>query len=263
MDRSALFFDVDGTILSEITKKVPFSAAEALKKAQRRGHLLFVNTGRPYCELPAKVLEVPFDGFLCGCGTHLVYRGEVLFRRYIPKEKGLAYLDLMEACGVDGICEAAEDIYFPGKVSRFEGLEETRKSFGRRNLGKKSVQEDKDFVYDKLFVYTDEKSDRKRFLSEIGKDMEIIDRELNRYELVPKGFSKATACSFILEHFGISLERCYVFGDSSNDLAMFQFAPHGIAMGSHSSILEPYTEFVTKTVEEDGIAYALSCLGLI
>ena len=43
---SALFFDIDGTILSEITHKIPESALEALHKAQENGHKTFINTGR-------------------------------------------------------------------------------------------------------------------------------------------------------------------------------------------------------------------------
>ena len=58
-------------------------------------------------------------------------------------------------------------------------------------------------------------------------------------------------------------EDAYVFGDSSNDLAMFQAVPHTVAMGVHDPILDPYTEFVTRTVEEDGVEYAMEHYGLI
>ena len=34
MERSVLFFDIDGTLLSEVTKKVPDSAYEALAAAK-------------------------------------------------------------------------------------------------------------------------------------------------------------------------------------------------------------------------------------
>ena len=43
---SALFFDIDGTILSEITHEIPESALVALRKAQENGHKTFINTGR-------------------------------------------------------------------------------------------------------------------------------------------------------------------------------------------------------------------------
>ena len=46
MERAILFFDIDGTVLSEVTKEVPQSAIEAMEKARAEGHLLFINTGR-------------------------------------------------------------------------------------------------------------------------------------------------------------------------------------------------------------------------
>ena len=80
---------------------------------------------------------------------------------------------------------------------------------------------------------------------------------------IPRGHSKATAIDLVLKHYGISKEDAYVFGDSSNDLSMFQYAVNCIAMGDHSPVLEPYISFVTKTVEDDGIAYAMKELGII
>ena len=44
---------------------------------------------------------------------------------------------------------------------------------------------------------------------------------------------------------------------------MFQHVPNGIVMGKHAKELEPYASFVTKTVEEDGIWYAMETLGLL
>lgn len=63
---SALFFDIDGTILSEITHKIPESALEALHKAQENGHKTFINTGRTICSVPPMIKRISFDGFLCG-----------------------------------------------------------------------------------------------------------------------------------------------------------------------------------------------------
>ena len=44
---------------------------------------------------------------------------------------------------------------------------------------------------------------------------------------------------------------------------MFRYARNCVLMGDHSPVLEPYATFVTKTVEEDGIAYAMKELGII
>lgn len=263
MERAALFFDIDGTILSNETHRIPKSALDALEKASQNGHLLFINTGRTIKALPREINEFRFDGFLCGCGSYLVFRDEVLLESHIGIQRGLELIRKMYACNLDGVMEGTDDVYFPEKKSRFDQLEQARRHFGELGLGKREYVENGSFQYDKLFIYADETSDKEAFFKFIEKDMEAIDRGGNTYEVVQKGYSKATACDFILKKFHMKKEQAYVFGDSLNDLSMFQYAEHTIAMGNHAKGLEPYTEFVTKNVEEDGIAYALKHYGLI
>ena len=86
-NKKALFFDIDGTILSEVTGKIPESASAALQKAHDLGHLLFINTGRTICCLPPMICRLPFSGYLCGCGSYIVYNDEVLTSTQIPKER--------------------------------------------------------------------------------------------------------------------------------------------------------------------------------
>lgn len=263
MERSVLFFDIDGTVLSEITKEIPEDAAEALKAAQAEGHLLFINTGRTVCSLPSEIRRLKFDGYLCGCGTYLLYKEELLFESGIPEERGREIIKKGIECRLDCVAEGREDVYFPGRISRFESLEQSRRYFRSRGMAMSQTLEQGGFDYDKLFVYSDSQSDLKSFFDFIKKDMDAIDRGENTYEVIQKGYSKATACEFIMNYLGIPKERAYVFGDSSNDLAMFQYADHAVAMGVHSPVLDPYAEYVTKAVEQGGIAHALRHYGLI
>ena len=84
----ALFFDIDGTLLSEKTRRVPDSAKEALKQAREKGHLVLINTGRVYPHLHEIRSQVDADGFLCGCGTYVRVKDEVLYHHVIPHERG-------------------------------------------------------------------------------------------------------------------------------------------------------------------------------
>nr|WP_288741036.1 HAD family hydrolase [uncultured Mediterraneibacter sp.] len=263
MERAVLFFDIDGTVLSEVTKEVPQSAVEAMEKARAEGHLLFINTGRTICSIPPEVRRFQFDGYLCGCGTYLTEHDEVLLESSIEKQRGRDLLKKAKECNLGVIAEGQEDCYFSGVVSRFDRLESTRRYFAERGIGIEQSLERGDFVYDKLFVYADDKSDFESFRKYLGDDMEALDRGGKAYEVIQKGFSKATACQFIMERYGMDASHAYVFGDSSNDLAMFEYAEHAIAMGRHDSVLDPHAEFVTKTVENDGIAYAMKHYGLI
>lgn len=47
-NRKALFFDIDGTLLSEVNRNVPESARKAVAGARAAGHLVFINSGRTY-----------------------------------------------------------------------------------------------------------------------------------------------------------------------------------------------------------------------
>ena len=43
----ALFFDIDGTLVSFETHRIPTSTIEALEAAHAKGHKIFIATGRP------------------------------------------------------------------------------------------------------------------------------------------------------------------------------------------------------------------------
>jgi len=53
------------------------------------------------------------------------------------------------------------------------------------------------------------------------------------------------------------------FGDGPNDLDMIAYAGVGVAMGNAREELKKIADFVTKPVNEGGIAYAMQKLGLI
>ena len=59
-----------------------------------------------------------------------------------------------------------------------------------------------------------------------------IDRGGNFREFVPYHYSKATGIQFLLDHFALSGENAYAFGDSNNDLPMLLYVPHSVAMGN-------------------------------
>ena len=61
----------------------------------------------------------------------------------------------------------------------------------------------------------------------------------------------------------ISTDDCYAFGDSNNDISMFKAAGHGIAMGNACDELKEIAEYVTDSVNDDGIYHAFEHYHLI
>lgn len=261
--KKALFFDIDGTLFSEINRNIPESAKQAVEKAREKGHLIFINSGRTYCLMgPIRdLLEV--DGYCCGCGTRIIAGKEVLFSASIPRERGNEIKKLIVKYGLDGVLEGTESCCFRKETSRIARVEELKQFVAREgNLSPYGWDEDC-CEFDKFCLFADEESDIKGFSRALGLDFDIIDRGNRFYECVPAGFSKATAIEQVLKHYAIPLENAYVFGDSTNDLSMFEYAKNCILMGHHSVELEPYATFYTKNVEDDGIAYAMRKLGLV
>ena len=73
--RKILFFDIDGTLTSEIDGSIPESAVYAIRAARANGNLMFINTGRCFQNVEQRFRDVGFDGFVCGCGTDIYCDG--------------------------------------------------------------------------------------------------------------------------------------------------------------------------------------------
>ena len=263
MRRKALFFDVDGTLLSEIIHTIPESALRALEASRRAGNLVFVNSGRTYAFLQDIEAMVECDGLLCGCGTCVVEKGKVIFQHRIAVSRGMEIRRAMRQYGFDGILERKEQLVVQKDRSLMEAMNALRDGVAGQGVLREDCWEDENLEFDKFCVFADENSDREGFFRFLAPDIDVIDRGNNFYECVPAGFTKATAIAWVLDHYEIAKEDAWVFGDSSNDLAMFEYAENAVLMGCHDKVLEPYATFVTKNVEDDGIAWAMERLGLL
>ena len=106
-------------------------------------------------------------------------------------------------------------------------------------------------------------ADEERFFKETEDVFKHIDRLGGVYECVQKEYSKATAIAYIKKELALQDDEIYAFGDSSNDFDMIKAAGHGVIMGHHDPVLEPYAEYITDTVENDGLYKAMEHYGLI
>lgn len=263
MDRKALFFDIDGTLLSEYTKEIPKSAVLALQKAREAGHIVFINSGRTRCLMKEVEADVPVDGFLCGCGTYIEIDGKVALRQRIAPERRFQIQQDILGHRMDGILEGTDGCIVHEGVSHMPQIEHVKTVVEKSGVLKTADWTKGPVEFDKFCVLADENSDVSGFLKSLEPDLAAIDRGRGLYECVPAGFNKATAMEFILKYYGIPWENSYAFGDSTNDLAMMKYACNSVVMGRHDKALEAYATFITKTVEDDGIYYAMEELGII
>ncbi|ORX81426.1 hypothetical protein BCR32DRAFT_220261 [Anaeromyces robustus] len=76
-------------------------------------------------------------------------------------------------------------------------------------------------------------------------------------EIVPSKINKGEALKYIMKTLNLKPENVIVFGDSLNDISMFEVAGYKYAMGNALDELKQVATGVTKTNDEDGEAYIL------
>lgn len=257
MDKKMIFFDIDGTIISEKTNKCPNSTIDAIKRAHENGHLTFINTGRTFFNVGEEIRNIGFDGYVCGCGTYINYKDKPLFYKTIPRDICFELAQKLREYKIDAIFEGINDIYFDQTKIHTGELAELKKWFILRGIDVTKSWDDPELNFDKFVVWFNEDSDYNAFISYISEEFDYIDRGNNFGEIVPKGYSKATGIQFLQQYFDIPLENCYAIGDSANDLPMLKYVTNSIAMGNSTPALFDLVSFVTKDIEDDGIKHAL------
>ncbi|GHA14463.1 HAD family hydrolase [Streptomyces echinoruber] len=79
-------------------------------------------------------------------------------------------------------------------------------------------------------------------------------------ELQPHGVTKATGLALAAGYLGLGPRDAIAFGDMPNDIPMFDWAAHGVAMANAHPELKAVADEITLSNEEDGIAVVLERL---
>jgi Cof subfamily protein (haloacid dehalogenase superfamily) len=97
----------------------------------------------------------------------------------------------------------------------------------------------------------------KIFNDSIGNDLEVFRSEPYFLEIMPKGINKAKAIGILLDHLGYSKEELIACGDGFNDVHMVEYAGLGVAMANACEQVKTVADFVTKSNNDDGVAYVV------
>lgn len=261
--KNIIFFDIDGTLITEDEHKIiPESTKRAIEQTRKKGNLTFVNTGRTIFNIGKEIIELGFDGYLCGCGTYIEYNSDELFYNKLSHNFCCEIAETMRECGAAPVYERRDCLFFDKYFSESEELKLFRKCFLTDDIPVDRTTDEAGFSFDKFVVFTNENTDMEMFRKNVEKNFSIIDRGRGFFENVPKNCSKATAIERILEILHIPLENAYAIGDSANDLPMLRAVPNSIAMGNSENIYSNVS-YVTKPILEDGIEHALKHFNLI
>ncbi len=260
--KKAIFFDIDGTLWDD-KQQIPDSTVEALRMLKENGHYLFLCSGRTRIFIPDKeLMPLGFDGVVAGCGTYGEFQGEVKFYYKLDLDqirKDCEYLNKVHAAY---ILEGRYALYIDKE--RFEKdfftYSQMKSVLGDRLL---RVSGNEDSLEVSKFCVNYLKDGQEAVEQELEQRYEIIHRDGDFMEVVPKGFNKATGIKEMCQALGIDHKNTYGFGDSTNDLDMLEYCAHSVAMGDGMQEAKDVAEYVTTGLWEDGIYNALKHYELI
>ena len=240
------------------THTVPASTLEALHALRRRGIKLFLATGRHRAMLRKVEPLFPFDGAVTLSGQYCYAGDRVLYSSPMPPE---AVEELVSAAGdqtFSCIFLEGEDIY----VNCVNALTEQFISDlyidmppvrpARYALGRTVYQ---------AVTFLDRAHES--LLLDRAPHLKTTRWHPNFLDVIPPAGGKDKGMDAILAHYGIPLQESMAFGDGENDLSMLRHAGVGVAMGSASEDVKAGADYVTGTVDEDGIVQALAHFGLL
>lgn len=227
-----LFLDFDGTVF--IKGRIPPENREALEAVQKLGHQLILNTGRSRGGLDFSLAEhqgVRWDGMIFGA-SDMTYRGRRYHDHTVPENLVLEWVRYGMAhhywVHLEGeshnqwyAFDKHQGDFTPEEVERV--LLEVREQVAESPVTKLSLR------------CVDEGD-----MPEGG--LRLI-RQKTYAELFPDGRDKGVAFLEFCELYRIPKEQCVCFGDSLNDLAIFQACPNSVAMCGAPELLRRHATY--------------------
>lgn len=253
----AAFFDVDGTLLSHKTKRVPPSTRAALQKLKAAGIQCIVATGRQIREMQKlPVGDIAFDGYITLNGQLLLDGNRnVLFGTPITGKAKEFLVRLYTEKRIPALMVEREDVYLNFVDDRVIRVQEAISS-AIPPLGAYTGKE----IY-QVCAYLGEGEEA--ILQPIAGECVMTRWDLGGLDIIAKGGGKVTGIRRYLEAHGIAPEETIAFGDGENDMEMLKFAGIGVAMGNAWENVKACADYVTADIDDDGVEKALKHFGLI
>lgn len=258
MTVKAIFFDIDGTLVRFGQPGMSETMIATLDRARAKGIKVFVATGRPEVMLTT-VSNYQFDGYILMNGAIVRLDGKTIHKELIELEDARNIVDIALRDGYSCAC-CQESDYIASSWSDY-----ARNLFTEIGLFLPRVVED--FATSGLESYqytvfmTDEEFEK--VMAPHLKNTVIARWHPAFTDVIPSTVSKAVGIEKIIQTLGFSKDEVMAFGDGGNDIDMLKYVGMGVAMGNATDAVKQHADYVTDSVDEEGVKTALEHFGVI
>ena len=268
MDLRLIALDLDGTTLNSQGKVSPYTK-KILEKALSKGILVVIASGRALSAIPEDILNIR------GLKYIITSNGSSIFE--LPDSRGI-YANDMKPGVVMSVLAIMQDTHFPfevfigGHAYTMQAYYDCPTDFGvpeRMNhyvqTTRTPISDMPDFMMkhcneiegiDMIVPDMPKKQQLITALSQIS-NLYITSSESYYIEMASGSVSKASALHALAAQFHITPKQVMAFGDSDNDIELLSYAGCGVAMQNATSNLLKAASAVTRSNNEDGVAFYL------
>lgn len=253
--------DLDGTLLTG-DDTVSERSRAALAAATAAGAAHIVVTGRAVPWAKQVLDELDYRGLaVCGQGAQVYHAGEHRLLTSLTLDRRTAATAVARIEAEAGpLALAASRDGLDGEVVVGPGY---RFHPGLPVLGAAGHDELWSAPLNKLYIQHPELDDDELAATAVRVAGDLVGVTMagaGIVELLPAGLTKATGLSLAARRLGLTSRDTIAFGDMPNDVPMFRWAAHGVAMANAHPELKSVADEVTASNDEDGIALVLEKL---
>lgn len=253
----AIFFDIDGTLLSHADGSLLKSTRNALKALQEKGIKIFIASGRHITEIQEQPIhDIDFDGYVCLNG-----------QLGLDKDREIIYsfpIDEHDTnCAVKHFNEKKIPIVFVEEHKLYLNFSNDYVKIAQDAIAS-DIPEFDTYKGNKIYQITAFASNED--LEEMLEDCKSCKMtRWNKYgvDIISNVGGKAFGIEKMMEHYNLTKEEIMAFGDGENDIDMLNLANISIAMDNAISELKEVADYVTDSSNDDGIYNALKHFELI
>ena len=267
MNIKIVFSDIDGTFLTN-DHRVTKQTAAAVKQLLAKGiPFVLVSARMPEAIYPIteklgiKIPIISYSG-----GLVLTETEEVLYTKTIDPNSARSII-----ATIDRDFPQVTSNYYAGRRWFVRDTSDWRVK--REEDITSAASEAADFdellneniLPNKILVMS-EPPDCERMEAELGRkfpELNVVRSHPTLLEIMDRSVSKATGIEVMLRHFGISPDEAIGFGDNYNDIEMFEYVGHGVAMSNAPEPIKKRVAAITDSNEESGIYTYLVKIGII
>ena len=259
-----VFLDIDGTLV-DFQQHMSERTRLALGQARKNGHKMVLCTDRTYTGIYPWLMEIPFDGVVASSGAYVRCGDEVIVHHMLDNAKVSELTGLLWQHGAATLTQGIHARY---AVSDHE--KQIMDFFRRQNLDGNKILNGITVVenpsmkagLESILYFTREGSFR-TVLQEILEKFDGYFHVMNTSfgctlddcgMIGKKGVTKASGMADLLAHWKIPYENCMAIGDGPDDFDMIRYAAIGIVMENGIPELKDLADYMTTSVENEGVA---------